>query len=61
MTPARAAQVFDDVEALPVGVLEVVGIYFYVPWLSRTTPTKMSIIAKIMARRIGSQLPLVRC
>ena len=58
---SRAARVFDNVKALPVGFLEVVGICFYVPWLSRTTPTKMSIIEKIMARRIGSQLPLVRC
>ena len=40
---ARAARVFDDVKALPVGFLEVVGIYFYVPWLSRTTPTKMAL------------------
>ena len=58
---ARAARVFNDVKSLPAGFLEVVGICFYVPWLSRTTPTKMSIIVKIMARRIGSQLPLVRC
>ena len=55
---ARAARVFNDVKALPAGFLEVVGICFYVPWLLRTTTTKMSIIVKIMARRIGSQLPL---
>ena len=58
---ARAARVFNDVEALPVGFLEVVGISFYVLWVLRTTTMKMSIIVKIMARRIGSQLPLVRC
>ena len=58
---ARAARVFNDVKALPTGFLEVVGISFYVPWVLRTTTMKMSIIVKIMARRIGSQLPLVRC
>ena len=39
---ARAARVFDDVKVLPVGFLEVVGICFYVPWLSKTTPANMS-------------------
>ena len=52
---------FDDVKALPAGFLEVVGIRFYVLWLLRTTTKKMSTIVKIMARLIGSQLPLDRC
>ena len=58
---ARAAREFNDVKALPVGFLEVVGISFYVLWVLRTTTMKMSVIVKIMARRIGSQLPLDRC
>ncbi len=48
-------------KALPAGFLEVVGICFYVLWLLRTTTKKMSTIVKIMARLIGSQLPLDRC
>ena len=58
---ARAARVFNDVKSLPAGFLEVVGISFYVLWVLRTTTMKMSVIVKIMARRIGSQLPLDRC
>ena len=53
---SRVARVFNDVKVLPVGFLEVVGIYFYVPWLSRTTPTKMSStmgISSIFTRRQG--------